>query len=51
LIIVKEVDFLVFVLLLLLAIIAAFPGRNTSAYIEFCKLECWSKRKPCCRAN
>jgi hypothetical protein len=37
-------------LLLLLVLIAVFPGRNTSTYEEFCKAECWSMRKPCCRS-
>lgn len=37
-------------LLALLVLIAVFPGRDTSAYDRFCKAECWSMRKPCCRA-
>jgi hypothetical protein len=37
-------------LLLLLVSIAVFPGRDTSAYEAYCKAECWSMRKPCCRA-
>jgi hypothetical protein len=37
-------------LLLFLVLIAVFPGRDNTAYDDFCKAECWSRRKPCCRA-
>ncbi len=38
-------------LLPILALVVLFPGRNTAAYDEFCRMECWSRRKPCCRAS
>lgn len=39
---------MIFVLLLLLALYVALSGKNTSAYDEFCMIECWSKKRPCC---
>lgn len=37
-------------LLALLVLIAVIPGKNTAAYEEYCKAECWSMRKPCCKS-
>ncbi len=42
---------MVIVLFLLLILLFAGFGKNTAAYDEFCNLECWSKRKPCCIAR
>lgn len=34
--------------MLLLFILTLFPFENDSAYDEYCRYECWSRRKPCC---
>lgn len=43
---------LVVALILILVIgLAYVGGKDYSAYDEYCKLECWSRRKPCCKTS
>lgn len=40
---------LIFIIgILLLTTIGLIPDDNDSAYEEYCRNECWSRRKPCC---
>jgi hypothetical protein len=41
---------MVLFLLLPLALIAVFPGRDMPAYDSLCKAECLCLKKPCCGA-
>lgn len=44
----RDKKIMFFILLLLLALYVALSGKDTSAYDEFCRIECWSERRPCC---
>lgn len=37
-----------FVIVAVIGLIVLIPGDNDSAYREYCRMGCWSKRKPCC---
>jgi hypothetical protein len=40
------------VIIILLAIASVLvEGTKDKVYDEYCKLECWSRRKPCCRTT
>ena len=36
------------VIIALICLIVLIPSDNDSAYREYCRMECWSERKPCC---
>ncbi len=36
------------IVMLLLFVLTLIPNENKSAYDEYCRNECWSRRKPCC---
>jgi len=39
---------LIIVLLVIIAVIVVVPNKVYDSYDEYCNLECWSRRKPCC---
>jgi hypothetical protein len=36
-------------ILFLIAGIVLLPSDNQSGYNEYCNLECWSRKRPCCK--
>lgn len=40
-----------FIIIALIGLIVLIPSNNDSAYREYCRMECWSERKPCCLSS
>jgi hypothetical protein len=40
-----------FVIIALIGLIVLIPSNNDSVNRVYCRMECWSERKPCCLSS